>query len=532
MPQIKPSANTPSRRDTRWTIRSAVAGLCWVALASGCGGGATASGTTAPAGGTDTPPGTSVTPPGTSVTPPSGTVTPPGTSVTPPGGTVTPPGGSVTPPGTSVPPPGGVTLSATVLNLHTAGLTLSSGTDTRTVPMPVDGSGSNTADLAGTSITVDFASKLVLGSPYNVHIAAEPRGFTDVCDMSDGSGFANTLQVHVTALCHPALAVVTTFAGSNVQGYIDDTGRAARFWGPSGVATDAKGNLYVADSYNYVVRKITPAGVVSTLAGSGKALSVDGDGREASFYGIADIAVDAAGVIYVAESYSHKIRKITPTGVVTTLAGSSAFGSADGAGTSASFYGPHGIVVDGAGNLFVADSGNHVIRKISPSGAVSTFAGSGIAGADNGQGRSASFHSPMHLAVDSAGTLYVSDTYNHMIRKITAAGVVTTLAGTGRIGADNGTARAASFRYPNGIALDRISGTLYIADSNRIIRKISSTGFVTTLAGTDNLADNAWRDGIGTAANFIFPVGVALNAAGEVFVTDSVQHTIRKIVAE
>ncbi|NBP70542.1 MAG: hypothetical protein EBU52_17630, partial [Cytophagia bacterium] len=220
---------------------------------------------------------------------------------------------------------------------------------------------------------------------------------------------------------------VSTFAGSTA-GFLDGTGTAARLNGPFGIATDAAGNFYVADIANNRIRKITTAGVVTTLAGSGSATTNDGTGTSASFNGPMGIAVDGSGNVFVSEVYGNCIRKITSAGVVTTFAGSSQ-GFADGTGTAAQFYRPTSLAIDGADNLFVTDSENNRIRKITSAGVVTTIAGS-TEGFANGTTSAALFNSPDGIALDAANNIYISDTGNSLIRKISSGGIVSTVAGT------------------------------------------------------------------------------------------------------
>jgi hypothetical protein len=324
-------------------------------------------------------------------------------------------------------------------------------------------------------------------------------------------------------------AEVTTLAGSpNNRGFADGTGTAASFNSPTGVAVDASGNVYVADNSNNRIRKITAAGVVTTLAGSGTAGFADGTGTAASFNSPTGVAVDASGNVYVGDALNHRIRKITAAGVVSTLAGSSSYGFADGTGTAASFNNPTGIAVDASGNVYVADHINQRIRKITAAGVVSTLAGSGSAAFADGTGTAASFKYPRGVAVDASGNVYVADYYNNRIRKITAWGVVTTLAGSssGTAGFADGTGTAASFNYPSDVAVDA-SGNVYVSDAfNHRIRKITAAGVVTTLAGSGTTGST---NGIATTASFANPSGVAVDASGNVYVGDQGSHGIRKI---
>jgi len=344
----------------------------------------------------------------------------------------------------------------------------------------------------------------------------------------EGRGI-NTLEA-TTIIIATTLEItpeVTTLAGiSCVFGSANGTGTSASFNNPYGVAVDGSGNVYVTDRNNQKIRKITSAGVVTTLAGSGSIGSANGTGTSASFYNPRDVAVDGSGNLYVADYGNHLIRKITSAGVVTTLAGSGSIGSANGTGTSASFYNPYGVAVDGSGNVYVADKNNHLIRKITSAGVVTTLAGSGSIGSANGTGTSASFYNPYGVAVDGSGNVYVADIDNHLIRKITSAGVVTTLAGSGSIGSANGTGTSSSFYLPSGVAVDG-SGNVYVSDRyNQKIRKITSAGVVTTLAGSGSQGS---ANGTGTSASFYNPRKVAVDGSGNVYVTDKNNHLIRKI---
>ncbi len=323
--------------------------------------------------------------------------------------------------------------------------------------------------------------------------------------------------------------VVTTLAGNGNQGSVDGTGSAAGFNYPIGIAADASGNLYVGDQFNEKVRRITPAGVVTTLAGNGNVGSTDGAGASATFYYPTGVAVDATGNIFVTDLGGNTIREVTPAGAVTTVAGTGGTGSGNGPAASATFSEPTGIAVDGSGNMFITDASNNKIREISSGGVVSTFAGSGAIGSADGTGPAASFYYPYGIAIDGSGNLYIADARNNKIRKITSAGIVTTFAGSGSPGAADGTGTAATLNYPTGIAIDT-AGNLYVADnSNNEIRLITPSGVVTTIAGSTRSGDT---DGTGTAAVFEYPYGIAIDKSGNIYVTDQGNDKVRKITRQ
>lgn len=324
--------------------------------------------------------------------------------------------------------------------------------------------------------------------------------------------------------------LVSTLTGTaQSSGSTDGNGPAARLHYPIGVAVDAAGTVYVADQSNHTIRKITAGGGTVVLAGLAlNPGSTDGTGAAARFKYPYGVAVDGAGSLYVTDQYNHTIRKISPAGVVTTLAGQPGLhGQADGTGAGARFHNPAGIAVDGAGMVYVADQGNHKIRKITPAGVVTTLAGRAFSpGSSDGPGSDARFESPAGIAVDAAGTVYVADQENRTIRRITPLGEVSRYAGqTGRSGSKDTTALYSRFNFPAGLAVDA-AGTLYVADRcNHTIRTVSSAGQVNTLAGQPLLPG----DTNGAAASFRFPMGVAVDAAGTVYVADHGNHTIRVV---
>jgi sugar lactone lactonase YvrE len=322
---------------------------------------------------------------------------------------------------------------------------------------------------------------------------------------------------------------VSTLAGSDNRGILNGNGTNARFAFPTGVATDALGNIYISDLDNHSIRKIAPNGDVTSFVGIGYRDSSDGNGSSAGFNKPTSLAVDTEGNIYVADSENHLIRKIAPNGDVTTLAGSGSPGFSDGLGTLATFNNPTGLVVDVNGNLYVADRINQRIRKITPNGQVTTFAGSGEIGNSNGLGTLATFNYPIEVAIDANGNVYVADQNNHLIRRITSQGKVSTFAGAGLAGSANGARGIATFNYPSDVAVDA-HGYVFIADHfNNLIRMIDAKGVVSTLAGSGNYAV---VDGNGTAASFYQPRSLAIDASGNVIVTEAGSHRIRKITSQ
>lgn len=401
--------------------------------------------------------------------------------------------------------------------------------------------------------------------------------------------------------------IVSTLAGlRDASGSSDGAGSAARFNEPHGMAVDAGGNVYVADGQNHTIRRITAGGEVTTIAGmAGTSGDVDGPAASALFYspayvalgsdgsvyvtdsmsgnirriagGVvtrvavkgyypAGIAMDSAGALYVADMSNHAIRKIVD-GTVTPLAGKPAeAGLMDGSGSSARFNAPTAMAIDGSGNVYVAHHDDCTIRKVTPAGMVTTvagacgaalatdnagdlyvadsatirkilpgggvtiFAGSGRLGTADGHGTTAEFNHPFALATDSAGNVYVADTNNDTIRKITPAGDVTTIAGAaGVIGSSDGMGAAARFDHPGGIAVDS-AGTVFVADTNNsTIRAIAPSGLVSTFAGVATGSSYDALDGLGGDARFYKPEGLAFDGAGNLLVADVYDYAIRKV---
>ncbi|MBL0739937.1 IPT/TIG domain-containing protein [Chryseolinea lacunae] len=327
---------------------------------------------------------------------------------------------------------------------------------------------------------------------------------------------------------------VITVAGGE-EGFKDGNGTAAQFKTPVAVTVDTLGNIYVVDQGNHKIRKINTEGLVSTFAGSGRGYA-DGAALSAQFNLPSGIAIDANQTLYVCDSYNDKIRKITAQGVVSTVAGSST-GYQDGSRDEAKFDIPYGIAVNTRGDVFVGDYLNNRIRKIATDGTVTTFAGKGNfqnnggAFAD-GVGTEAYFYYPTGLTIGTNDTLFVADQFNHRIRRISPAREVTTLAGSGPVGSFNngyadGPAETSRFAYPTGLCFNPRDSTMVVADAgNNRIRIINSEGVI-TLTG-----NYGYADGPSAEAKFNSPTSVAVDRDGNIVVADSQNHRIRKIVFE
>jgi len=326
-----------------------------------------------------------------------------------------------------------------------------------------------------------------------------------------------------------AQGIITTAAGNGQHGYSGDGGpaTAASLSWPYGVAVDAAGNLYIADHDNDRIRKVTLGGTISTAAGGGSG----GDGGPATAAWLVQpsgVAVDAAGNLYIAETVHDRIRKVTPGGTITTVAGGGSGGDG-GPATAASLWMPSGVAVDAVGNLYIADTGNNRIRKVTPAGTITTVAGGG-SGGDGGPATAACLASPGGVAVDATGNLYIADSNNYRIRKVTPAGVITTAAGNGQPGysGEGGPATAASMGRPAGVAVDA-AGNLYIADPlvDRIC-KVAPGGTITTVAG-NYMPGYSGEGGPATAASLKWPLGVAVDSAGNLYIADRDNNRIRKV---
>ncbi|HEY8783185.1 MAG TPA: NHL repeat-containing protein [Mucilaginibacter sp.] len=343
-----------------------------------------------------------------------------------------------------------------------------------------------------------------------------------------GAAYGSVVKFTTSASLTAITTQVITFAGNGTAGYADASGLSAQFNNPEGITIGNNGNLYVSDSYNGIIREVTPAGAVSTVAGTTTIGYTDGAAATAQFYAPHGSAFDAQGNLYVADFGNNVIRKITPAGIVSTYAGNGTAGYRNGAATSANLTGtsdtlavfnnPQAVAVDANGNVYVADRGNNVIRKILTTGRVVTLAGHRTAGYVDATGASAAFDNPSGLVVDGQGNVFVSDQANSAIRKITTAGAVSTIAG--------GNTQATLLNFPSAIAIDK-TGNLFIVDEGGRIFEYTTASVLYNLAGTANTS--GFVNGAGTSALFNNPQGIAVDANGNIYVADQYNNCIRKI---
>ncbi|MFK8905631.1 RICIN domain-containing protein [Streptomyces sp. YS-3] len=349
----------------------------------------------------------------------------------------------------------------------------------------------------------------------------------------------STAQEAVTDDGSPA-AAISTVAGTGVAAYKGDNEPAveAQLNRPYGIALDANGTLYLSDFYNNRVRRITTDGRISTVAGTGQA-AFKGDGGPAVSAQLnypREVVVDSTGTLYIADTNNHRIRKVTADGTISTVAGTGTAGFAGDGGpaTGARLNLPVGLALNSAGELHISEYYNNRIRKVATDGTINTVAGTGQAGfkGDGGPAAVAQLRNPHGLAVDDADNIYIADYANHRIRKIDPDGGISTVAGTGTAGfsGDDGPAVSAKLNGPVGVAVDS-TGTLYISDySNHRVRKVTADGTISTVAGTGN-AGFGGDDGLPASAQLNYPFGLALDCVDTLFIADHLNHRIRKITS-
>jgi uncharacterized protein (TIGR03437 family) len=423
-----------------------------------------------------------------------------------------------------------------------------------------DGGPATSAQLSfPQGVAVDSAGNLYIADTGNSRIRIVSNGLiatvagNGTCEFSWDNGTAT-----VAGLCNPygvavdsagrvyiadagnnrvrkvSNGVMATLAGNGTCGFGGDYGLAtsAGLCGPYGVAVDSTGSVYIADAGNSRVRKVS-GGAIATIAGNGTQPGFGGDGGPASGAQLLQpqgVAVDSAGNLYIADTLNNRVRKVA-NGAITTVAGNgtSGYGGDNGPATSAQLFWPLGVAVDSSGNLYIADASNHVIRKVS-NGAITTVVGNGNQGfsGDNGPALSAEMSYPSAVAVDSAGSLYIADISNHVVRKV-SNGVIATVAGNGNQGfsGDNGPALNAAMNYPSAVTVDS-AGDLYIADTgNHRIRKVSK-GIIATVAGNGTYGYSG-DNGPATGAQLYHPQGVAVDSAGNLYIADAWNNRIRRV---
>ncbi|WP_438422714.1 cadherin domain-containing protein [Aquimarina macrocephali] len=445
-------------------------------------------------------------------------------------------------------------LDYEVLTSHTVTITVNDGTFTTSAQVTITVTDVNEAPVFGnnsTTFTVaeDIAETVIIGTlsatdedgdAVNYRISNTVNSDKFEIDVNSGeislkSGrsldfetrTSYSFQAHVSDGTLSATPVTVTINVTNVSD-VNVGSILALNKLQTGIVVDASGNIYVADTRKHRILKYLSSGGTTTIAGSGVAGFADGSGITAQFDNPNGLAIDASGNLYVADTDNHRIRKITPAGVVSTIAGSGISGFVNGTGTVAQFDSPYGIDVRANGDLYVADTGNHSIRYISPAGVVSTYAGTGIGGLVNGNATTAQFNEPIDVVIGLSTNLYIADASNHVIRQITDTGSVLTLAGSTQGYAD-GVGTVAQFSSPYGVTRDT-NGNIYVADKdNHRIRKITPAGVVSTYAGSGTIG---FSNGNANVAQFDEPVNLCIDGSGTIYVTDYQNDYIRKIFVQ
>jgi trimeric autotransporter adhesin len=412
-----------------------------------------------------------------------------------------------------------------------------------------DGTNATSAQLANPSgVSVDSAGNLFIADTGNNRIRKVSLSgiITTTAQLStlgiaiDSAG--NLFTVDPGGNCIRKISTSGTIisaAGNGTFGYSGDGGpaTAAELWSPYGIAVDSMGNLFIADTNNQRIRKVSSSsGIIVTIAGSDAGELGDGGQATSAVLNYPfGVAVDSSGDFFIADTMNNRIRKVSSSGIIITVAGNGTYGYSGDGGQAASalLNYPRGAAMDAAGNLFVADTLNNRIRKVSFSGIITTMAGNGDFGygGDGGQAVSAQLAGPTGVVVDSSGNLFIADCNNYRVRKMDSSGIITTVAGNGTFGysGDGGTATSAQLSLPKGVSLDS-AGNLFVADAlNNRIRKVSASGIITTVAGGGNPPNGLGDGGPATSAILAYPLGVAVDSAGNLFISDTDNNRIRKV---
>jgi trimeric autotransporter adhesin len=415
---------------------------------------------------------------------------------------------------------------------------VTSGTASVTMPYSTTGSPTLYSISWGTAAAsagfVPVGSATLSGSPLSISVpaSASEGTYTGSITVSNGSCGSSSATFAFTLVGDN----INMFAGNRSASYTGD-GDAAVSAGvnhPYDVAADSRGNVYIADYENSVVRMVAPTGIITTIAGTGS-VGYSGDGGAATAAQLShpiSVTVDATGNLYVSDHDNHVVRKIDQNGTITTVAGTGtpSYTGDGGAATAATLNYPSGIEVDNSGNLYICDYVNLVVRKVSNTGTITTVAGNGVAGysGDGGAATAARLGTPHQLTVDASGNLHIADYDNNVVRKVNAAGTISTIAGTGSVGytGDGGAATAATLNHPYGIAIDRNGNILVSEKYNHTVRKITTTGIISTLAG-HGLEGYFGDGGLAVSAKLSQPMGVTVDTANRVYIADNANRMVR-----
>ena len=414
---------------------------------------------------------------------------------------------------------GGVILSAGNGTITSNGVCYST---TNTTPTTSDSKTKDTINNSGTAITAftSYLSGLSPNTKYYIRAYAIN---------SAGVGYGGVTSFTTSSASTSIVATVSTFAGTGTAGYLDGAATGAQFNNPDGITIDDNGNLFVSDAYNDLIREISTSGTVSTVAGNQSIGYQNGIALSAQFYAPAGQVFDTQGNLYVADFGNNVIRKITPAGVVSTFAGTGIAGYLNGAKDStnlksstdslAMFNNPQGLAIDASGNIYVADRGNNVIREILTTGRTKTIAGNKVKGFIDATGEAAFFNNPTGIAIDKSGNIYVTDQGNSSLRKITTAGVVTTLVGN--------PVQTTLFNYPSALTIDP-SGNLFIIDEGGRLYEFTTNSVLYILAGS--LSSPGLVNGSGSVARFNYPQGITIDAKGNLYIADQYNNCIREVI--